>query len=218
MRTQQGGCPYLAARSCDRPPHANFGKPAHFGRALSGVSPRDDRSRRRTARGWRPQELATNRLSRSQFLRASVEGRRFRILAVLIIAAVLAAGGLWLVASPQTGGVEFLVQDVAILANRPDPGQSELHVYLIARNRMSFVVHLEKLVLVASDPDSSTLFTVFVEDDVVLPVRHTMAFSEVAVLDGLWSESAFLVRIFFGAYQKWESRLNPDQPAIWRGA
>ncbi len=141
--------------------------------------------------------------------------RRLVLLSFAVVAAIVlsvVAGTLLL---RQRKGVEILVQDVAMLLNVPEDGRTELHAFLVVRNPLSSPIHIDTIVLVAYDPKGGALFDTYTHEDLQVSTSQTWSISEVSVLNGLWSEVSFSVRIFPVGAPSWESPLTPDQPVTW---
>lgn len=141
--------------------------------------------------------------------------RRLALLSLAVVAAIVlsvVAGTLLL---RQRNGVEILVQGVAMLLNVPEDGRTELHAFLVVRNPLSSPIYIDTIVLVAYDPKEGGLFDTYTHEDLQVSSSQTWSISEVSVLNGLWSEVSFTVRIFPLGAPSWESPLTPDQPVAW---
>ncbi|MFA5895548.1 MAG: hypothetical protein WC985_01405 [Thermoplasmata archaeon] len=132
---------------------------------------------------------------------------------VVAVVVILGVAAWWFFLRPQDR-VEIVVQDVIMLANRPMPNETELHVYLMIRNPRATPLTFTLVSLWAWDPDTGTLYDTYAHENVVVEGRQTWTFSEVSALAGLWSVVAFQVKVFTSG-GSWESNLAPGQPIVY---
>lgn len=76
---------------------------------------------------------------------------------VVAVVVILGVAAWWFFLRPQDR-VEIVVQDVIMLANRPMPNETELHVYLVIRNPRATPLTFTLVSLWAWDPDTGTLY------------------------------------------------------------
>lgn len=142
--------------------------------------------------------------------------RRMR---ALLVAAILVGSGAtgylaWSTLSQKQGQVEIAVQDVALVADRPVAGQTELHLFLVVRNMRDSPASIGYMVLDAWDPDNGTVYDTYAHADVTVGARQAVQFSEVSTLVGSWSQVTFQVRVVTPTGW-WEQPLTPDLPVVY---
>jgi hypothetical protein len=145
-----------------------------------------------------------------------MEGRKRLLVAVILaaLAVILSSLAVSSVLLQKAVQVEILVRDVALMADRPTPGQTEFHVYLVLRNLRSDAVALEHVALWAWDPGKGTLYDTYIHTQVDVQGRSVVAFGESSTLNGIWSEVAFKVRILTPTGW-WETPVTPDHPVVF---
>lgn len=153
---------------------------------------------------------------RARVLDSIVEGRKRLLIAIVLaaVAVILSSVAISFVLLERAVRVEIAIQDVALLADRPAPGQTELHVYLIVRNLQPSAVAFDHVALWAWDPKNGTLFDTYVHTEFDVKGNAVTAFSEVSTLNGKWSEVVFKVRILTPTGW-WESAVTPDHSALF---
>lgn len=111
--------------------------------------------------------------------------------------------------------VEVRTIDVALVADAPQSGMTQLHASLVLKNVGPSLVHFAWITLFATDPDNGTLFDTFAHFDFQLQPGGTRTFLEVTNITGHWSGVSLTLKIFPDRTPGWESVLVPDRPVTW---
>jgi hypothetical protein len=149
-------------------------------------------------------------------LGGAVEERKRLRLAVILAAlgVILSSLAISSVLLQRAVQIEIVVQDVALLPDRPTPGQTELHAYLVLRNLRPSTVAFDHVALWAWDPQRGTLFDIYIHTQVDVQGKSVVGFGESSTLNGIWSEVAFKVRILTPTGW-WETLVTPDHPVVF---
>lgn len=164
---------------------------------------------------WSRGHPAQNKKRRT-VVESLMEGRKRWVVPAILaaLAVILSSLAISSVLLQKEVQVEIVVQDVALLTDRPTPGQTELHVYLVLRNLGSSAVGLEHVALWAWDPEKGTLYDTYIHTQVDVQGKSVVAFGESSTLNGIWSEVAFKVRILTPTGW-WETPVTPDHPVVF---
>jgi hypothetical protein len=130
---------------------------------------------------------------------------------VAVVLSVVAVAVLLL----QREVIEVRAMDVAMVADAPESGMTQLHASLVLKNVGPVPVHFAWITLFATDPGNGSLLDTFTHEDFQLQPGEARTFSEVTNITGHWSGVSLTLKMFPDRTPGWESVLVPGQPVTW---